>query len=56
MHQLYGVYGEYDRTSKKVWSGLCLANWLSKKVGGRKFTVHPIVNNIKVINWQSKVW
>ena len=43
----------------KVWSVLSLANRLSKKVGGRKigeFTVHPIVNNIKVTNWQIKVW
>ena len=34
-------------------------NRLSKKVGGRKFgkfTVHPIANNIKVTNWQIKIW
>ena len=43
----------------KVWRGLCLVNWLSKKVGGRKFgefTVHPVVNNRKVTNWRTKVW
>jgi len=44
----------------KVWSGLCLANWLSEKVGGRKifgeFTIHLIVNNRKVTNWQIKIW
>jgi len=36
-----------------------LANWLLKKIGGRKFgkfTVHPTVNNRKVTNWRIKVW
>ena len=37
----------------------CLANCLWKQVGGikiGKFTVQPILNNIKMANWQIKVW
>jgi len=36
-----------------------LANYLSKQVGGRKigkFTVQPILNNIKTANWRIKLW
>ena len=43
----------------KGWQDFSLANCLSKQVGGREFgefTVQPIMNNIKIANWQIKGW
>ena len=43
----------------EVWWDFSLVSYLSKQFGRRKFgefTEQPIVTNIKVANWQIKVW
>ena len=48
-----------EHCKRRSLAGLKLGELLWKQVGGRKFsefTVQPILSNIKVANWQIKVW